>query len=59
MLPKLRPATDLRVGVEFSATVPSDAARAFEADLRQILDDLGLSGRVQVEVQTVDRSSPG
>ncbi|MEW6368808.1 MAG: DUF499 domain-containing protein [Acidobacteriota bacterium] len=49
ILPKLRSGTDLQVGVDFSVSVTSDIAKAFEADLRQILDDLGLSDKVQVD----------
>jgi hypothetical protein len=37
------------VGVEFSVTVGAEAASALEAELRQILEDLGLTGRVRIE----------
>ncbi|NIR31957.1 MAG: hypothetical protein GWN84_22150 [Gammaproteobacteria bacterium] len=49
LLPKLRSGSDLRVGVEFSVTVDSAFARSLEVDLRQILEDLGLSGTVRLE----------
>ncbi|PWB47222.1 MAG: AAA family ATPase [Candidatus Methylomirabilota bacterium] len=48
ILPKLRSGSDLRVGVEFSVTVNSDVAGNLTSDLRQILDDLGLAGTVQI-----------
>lgn len=49
ILPKLRSGTELKIGIDLSVTVESDAARAFESDIRQILDDLGLAGKVQLE----------
>ena len=53
ILPKLRSGDDLSVGIELSVSIGSDLAGNMEADLRQILDDLGLGGRVRVErVQT-------
>ncbi len=49
ILPKLRSGTDLQIGIEFSVTVENDLAKAFESELVQILDDLGLRDRVRVE----------
>jgi hypothetical protein len=49
VLPKLRSGSDLKIGIEFSVTVERGMAGSLEADLRQILDDLGLSDRVRVE----------
>jgi hypothetical protein len=49
VLPKLRSGADLKIGIAFSVTVENDVSRSFEADLKQILDDLGLSGRVRIE----------
>jgi len=49
VLPKLRSGVGVKIGIEFSVTVEGQLAQSFEADLRQILDDLGLTGRVQVE----------
>jgi hypothetical protein len=49
ILPKLRAGDGLRIGVEFTVTVSDPACRALEAELRQILDELGLSGRLQIE----------
>ena len=48
VLPKLRSGEDLSVGIEFSVSVGSAFARNMETELRQILDDLGLSDRVRV-----------
>ena len=49
VLPKLRKGEDLDVGVEFSVSVGSQLAPSMEAELKQILSDLGLSGRIKVE----------
>ncbi|MDQ7828227.1 MAG: DUF499 domain-containing protein [Armatimonadota bacterium] len=48
VLPKLRSGSDLKVGVDFSVTVNRDVAGSLTADLRQILDDLGLADKVQI-----------
>jgi hypothetical protein len=55
VLPKLRSAvpagrqgSDLKVCVEFSVTVSRDVAGSLTADLRQILDDLGLTDKVRL-----------
>ena len=49
VLPKLRSGSDLKIGIEFSVSVDGQLARSFENDLMQILEDLGLRGRVQIE----------
>ncbi|MFH0939217.1 MAG: hypothetical protein V1899_08050 [Planctomycetota bacterium] len=49
ILPKLRAGTDMQVGIDISVTVESDVAKTFESDIRQILDDLGLAGKVHLE----------
>jgi hypothetical protein len=49
ILPKLRSGADLSVGVDFSVSVKTDAAQSLEAELRQILDDLGLTGQFRIE----------
>jgi hypothetical protein len=48
MLPKLRSGTDLKVGMDVSVTFDNAAAAHMEAELRQILDDLGVSGDVEI-----------
>lgn len=49
ILPKLSAGKDLRIGVDFSVTVSADAAATLEAELRQILQELGLGGSLRVE----------
>ncbi|MCX7933838.1 MAG: AAA family ATPase, partial [Planctomycetota bacterium] len=49
ILPKLRAGKDLQIGIDFSVTVGGDAAKTFESEIRQILDDLGLTGKVRLE----------
>ena len=49
ILPKLRSGSNLEIGVQFSVTVSGEVAQSFEADLRQILEDLGLEDRVQID----------
>jgi hypothetical protein len=49
ILPKLRAGTELRIGVDFSVTVPSDGASALVTELRQVLQELGLGDVVRVE----------
>jgi hypothetical protein len=49
ILPKLRSGSDLRVGVDFSVTVKADTAGSLAAELRQVLQELGLADVVRVE----------
>jgi hypothetical protein len=49
VIPKLRSGSDLKIGISFSVTIDGKQAQSFEADLKQILDDLGLSGCVSIE----------
>lgn len=49
ILPKLRSGTDLKIGIDFSVNIDSQLEKSFESDLQQILEDLGLNGRVQIE----------
>ena len=49
ILPKLRSGDDLSVGVEFSVSVDADLSQAFQLELQQALDDLGLTDQVRVE----------
>ena len=48
ILPKLRSGSDLKIGINFSVTVDGPLAPSFENDLTQILEDLGLTGRIQI-----------
>ncbi len=49
ILPKLRSGSDLKIGIDFSFAIGSDVAQNMEADLKQILSDLGLSDKVKIE----------
>ncbi|RMH36427.1 MAG: ATP-binding protein [Nitrospirae bacterium] len=56
VLPKLRSAiapgrqgADVKVGVDFSVTVDRQMAASFTSEIRQILDDLGLTEAVQIQ----------
>jgi hypothetical protein len=49
ILPKLRSGSDLKIGLEFAVTVSADAANGLAAELRQILQELGLADTVKVE----------
>ena len=44
--------TDLSVGVEFSVTLSPELSQSMVAELRQILDDLGLTSQMRLEQQT-------
>ena len=48
VLPKLKSGSDLRVGVDFSVTFDGNMAGSVTADLRQILHDLELAGKVEI-----------
>jgi len=49
VLPKLWSGADFKIRIAFSFTVENGVSRSFEADLDQILENLGLSGRVRIE----------
>jgi len=49
VLPKLRGGSDLKIGIEFSVTIDGQLAQSFETDLKQILEDLGLTGCVRID----------
>jgi len=49
ILPKLRSGSDLRVEVEFAVRMKSEAAGGLATELRQVLQELGLTGAVRVE----------
>jgi hypothetical protein len=49
ILPKLRAGTDLKVGLEFSVTVKADTANNLMSELRQVVEELGLSEAVRIE----------
>jgi hypothetical protein len=49
IIPKLKSGPDLKIGVDFSVTVNAESAKSVESDLRQILEDLGLKGKINIE----------
>jgi hypothetical protein len=49
IIPKLRSGEDLKIGLDFSVTVPADTASAFANEVRQILADLGLAEAVKIQ----------
>jgi len=59
VLPKLRSGSDLKIGIEFSVIIDGQLAQSFETDLKQILEDLGLSGRIHIEQQNESLDESG
>ncbi len=50
ILTKLRSSgSELKIGLDFSVTVPADAANSLATELRQLLQELGLGDSVRVE----------
>jgi len=49
IIPKLKSGSDLKIGVDFSVTMNAESARSIESDLRQIIEDLGLKGKIKIE----------
>jgi hypothetical protein len=49
ILPKLRSGSELKIGLDFSVTVPGETAEGFVAELRQILQELNLAEALKVE----------
>jgi Protein of unknown function (DUF499) len=50
ILPKLRTGKDVKIGIDFSATVEAANATDLQSELRQILDDLGLKDAIRLEL---------
>jgi hypothetical protein len=48
LIPKLRSVNELKVGVDFSVAVDAKMGPSLESDLRQALDDLGLTSKVKI-----------
>lgn len=51
LLPKLRSGAELQVGVEFVVKIDGALVAQLESDLRQILEDLGLTNSVRTEIR--------
>ena len=49
ILPKLRSGEDLKVSIEFSVNLNSQFVRNTEMELKQILEELGLSERIRID----------
>ena len=49
LIPKLRSGNEMTAQVSFSVTIDGKAAGSFEADVRQILEDLGLADKIRIE----------
>ena len=49
LIPKLRSGSELKIGVEFSILLDGRQAQTLELEIRQILDDLGLTGQIRLE----------
>lgn len=49
ILPKLRSSSDLRIHIDFQATISSQEAENSINDLKLILNDLGLSDKIRIE----------
>ena len=49
IIPKLKSGSDLKIGIDFSITINTESARGLESDLRQIIEDLGLSNKIRIE----------
>lgn len=53
ILPKLRSGSNLHVGIQFSVSLDSGVSQNFETELKQILDDLELTGSVRIEQEKI------
>ena len=49
IIPKMKSGSNLSVGLDFSIDVDAAMAKGMEADLRQILEDLGLKDKVMIK----------
>jgi hypothetical protein len=48
LIPKLRSGAELKIGVEFSINLDGKMAQNLEAEIRQILEDLGLKDQIKI-----------
>ncbi len=49
VLPKLKSGSEIKVGVNFSVTVEESVAASFESELKQMIEDMGLTDKIKVE----------
>ena len=57
IIPKLRSGSDLSIGVQFTFSVESHAMQSFEADMKKIIEELGLAGQISIERIVEDDAS--
>jgi hypothetical protein len=50
VIPKLKSAGNLQVGVEFSVVLDGNQAKGMQIDINNILDELGLSGKLKIDL---------
>jgi hypothetical protein len=51
IIPKLKSVGEMEIGLEFKATVTADKVANLQNELRQILDDLGMTGKIRIDVE--------
>lgn len=51
LLPKLRSGSALRLGLDFTVDLEADQVATFQAELRQVLQDLNVAQAVRIEVE--------
>ncbi len=51
IIPKLKSAGELQIGLEFTVTVSGDKVGNLQNELRQILDDLGIAGTIRIVIE--------
>ena len=49
LIPKLRSGREVNLELVLSVTLDGTSAQNFEYEIRQILEDLGLTGRIRIE----------
>lgn len=51
IIPKLKSGSELSVGIDFCVTIDASSSGNLESDLRQILNDLGLTSKVVIKAE--------
>jgi hypothetical protein len=51
LLPKLKGGKEMNVGVDFSVSIDAATASHLEAEIRQIVEDLGLVSKLSIEAE--------
>jgi hypothetical protein len=55
VIPKLRSGSDVNIGVQFTVTVDAKTAKSFEAELKQIIEDLRLTDCISIEMLSEEK----